>query len=172
MLALQKEFGTKSVPAGAWLMRGLHDGAKVIRNEARRTAPVLKDATETITVTSKSGRQRSYQGTARRRKGALRAGIVEHTSRQEWGTVYVRVRSRGYIFGQNVTRGSRISSSLAGNPNYWWLVEFGTSHAPAQPFMRPAFESKKAEALRVIMGSLKRGLEAIVVKLRQIKVAA
>lgn len=27
------------------------------------------------------------------------------------------------------------------------LIEFGTSNAPAHPFLRPAFESKKAEAV-------------------------
>jgi len=61
---------------------------------------------------------------------------------------------------------------LAGNPNYWWLVEFGTSHAPAQPFMRPAFERKKGEAMRVVTESLRKGLAAIVNKLQSIKRAA
>lgn len=154
MQALQKEFGTASVPAGKWLMRALHDGAKVIRNEARSRAPVLKDMDP------------------RRRVGAIRDGIIEHASREHHNTVYVRVRNRGYIFGENVTRGSRINSSLAGNPNYWWLVEFGASHAPAQPFLRPAFENKKGEALNVIQASLKRGLDVIVAGLQRIKIAA
>jgi len=152
--ALQKEFGSASVPAGKWLMRALHDGARVIRDEARRRAPVLREPDP------------------RRQPGALRDGIIEHASREHHNTVYVRVRTRGYIFGENRTRGSRINSSLAGNPNYWWLVEFGTSHAPAQPFLRPAFESKKAAALNTIHASLKRGLEVMVAGLQRIKIAA
>ncbi len=33
---------------------------------------------------------------------------------------------------------------------YWRFVEFGTSKTPAQPFMRPAYESKKEEAIKVV----------------------
>jgi HK97 gp10 family phage protein len=152
--ALQQEFGSQNVPAGKWMMRALHDGARIIRDEAKRLAPVLKDADP------------------RRTPGAIRDGLVEHASRESFNTVYVRVRTRGYIFGPNVTRGVRNNSALKGNPNYWWLQEFGTSTSPAQPFMRPAFDSKKGEALRVMLQSLRRGLDDIVSKLQRIRVAA
>ena len=153
--ALQREFGSKSVPAGAWVMRALHDGARVIRDEAKRRAPVLRVPDP------------------RRTAGELKNGIVEHASREQWNTVYVRVRTRGYIFGAGLDSSkNKKSSSRAGNPNYWWLVEFGTSKAPAQPFLRPAFESKKGEALNAIRNSLARGLDAIVAKLQQIRIAA
>jgi HK97 gp10 family phage protein len=154
MVALQREIGVANVPATKWIMRGLHDGARVIRDEARRLVPVLREPDP------------------RRTPGAIRDGIVEHTSREEWGTVYVRVRSRGYIFGPNVTRGVRNNSSLKGNPNYWWFVEFGTSKMAAQPFMRPAFEGKKAAALREVLSSLQRGFDAIVAKVQNIRMAA
>lgn len=153
--ALQKEFGTANVPAGKWVMRALHDGARVIRDEAKRLAPVLKTPDK------------------RRHPGELKGNIVEHASREQWNTVYVRVRTRGYIFADGPDNSkNKKSSTRKGNPNYWWLVEFGTSKAPAQPFLRPAFESKKAAALREIQASLKRGLEVIVSQLQRIKVAA
>lgn len=155
MQALQREFGTANVPAGKWLMRGLHDGARVIRDEAQRRAPVLRTPDP------------------RRHPGELRGNIVEHASKDYHNTVYVRVRSRGYIFAPGPdSRRNPKGSQRKGNPNYWWLVEFGTSHAPAQPFLRPAFESKRGEALHVIQKSLARGLEAIVAELQQIRVAA
>lgn len=155
MQALQREFGTANVPAGKWLMKGLHDGARVIRDDARQRAPVLR------------------KPDPRRHPGELRGSIVEHASREHHNTVYVRVRSRGYIFAPGPdTRRNPKSSQRKGNPNYWWLVEFGTSKAPAQPFLRPAFESKKGEALRVIQQSLARGLEVIVAKLQKIRIAA
>lgn len=34
-----------------------------------------------------------------------------------------------------------------GDAFYWRFVEFGTSHAAARPFMRPAFESMKKAAI-------------------------
>lgn len=154
--ALQREFGSKSVPAGAWVMRALHDGARVVRDEAKRRAPVLREPDP------------------RRIAGELRANIVEHASKDYWNTVLVRVRNRGYIFAKDDGTGRKKakSPSLRGNPSYWWLVEFGTSKAPAQPFLRPAFESKKGEALNAIRNSLARGLDAIVAKLQQIRIAA
>jgi len=153
--ALQKEFGSANVPAGKWVMRALHDGARIIRDEAKRLAPVLREPDP------------------RRHPGELRGNIVEHASREQWNTVYVRVRTKGYIFadGPDSSKNKK-SSSRKGNPNYWWLVEFGTSKAPAQPFLRPAFETKKAVAFNEIRKSLARGLDAIVAKLQQIRIAA
>lgn len=162
MRVLQKEIGTKNVPATAWMMRGLHDGARVIRDEAKLRAPILQP---------REGRNPALD--PRRHPGELKGNIVEHASREEWGTVYVRVRTRGYIFagGFDSSRNKK-SSTRKGNPNYWWLVEFGTSQAPAQPFLRPAFEKKKREALQAVYNSLKRGLDVIVANVQRIRIAA
>lgn len=35
---------------------------------------------------------------------------------------------------------------------YGFMVEFGTSRAPAHPFIRPAYEARKDEALRIAKG--------------------
>jgi len=37
---------------------------------------------------------------------------------------------------------------------YWRFVEFGTAKMAARPFMRPAFEAKKGDALEAIKGRL------------------
>ncbi len=37
---------------------------------------------------------------------------------------------------------------------YWYLVEFGTSKMSARPFMRPAFEAKKDDAVAAIAQSI------------------
>lgn len=153
--ALQREFGTASIPAGKWVMRALHDGARVIRDEAKSRAPVLREPDP------------------RRFPGELKGNIIEHASREQWNTVYVRVRNRGYIFAPGSdTRKNAKSSARKGNPNYWWLVEFGTSKMPARPFLRSAFEAKKAAALNAVHASLKKGLDAIVASLQKIRIAA
>lgn len=41
---------------------------------------------------------------------------------------------------------------------YGYLQEFGTAKAPAQSFMRPAFDTKAAPALQVILGRLWRAV--------------
>ena len=130
------------------IYRALHDGARLIVAEAKRRAPLLSDPLE-----------------QRRQRGALRSGIVEHVSREHDFEVNVRVRSRGYIFAPGPdTRRNPKSAQRAGNPNYWWLVEFGTSKMPAQPFLRPAFEAQKSAAANAIRDSLARGVRFVVEK--------
>lgn len=112
-------------------------GARLIQGEAKRLAPVLREPTPL------------------REAGALRSGITLQVSKEEDLTVAVRVRTRGYIFAPGLdSNRNRSGSHRSGNPNYWWLVEFGTSKMAAQPFMRPAFESRKMDAMSAIIKDL------------------
>lgn len=45
------------------------------------------------------------------------------------------------------------------------FIEFGTVKQPAQPFLRPAFDSKQNEALEVIITSLAKKVEKTALKL-------
>lgn len=44
------------------------------------------------------------------------------------------------------------------------LLEYGSSAQPAEPWLRPAFESRKAEAAQVVQVELVKGLDRIVTK--------
>lgn len=138
LLALPPEIDRSKI-----VLRALHDGARVIKPAIVQRAPLLKNADEE----------------PRREAGALRSGITQHTSKDDYNTVLIRVRNRGYIFSAgDDSRRNQKSPRRAGNPNYWWLVEFGTSKAKAQPFLRPGFEEKKREAALAIRLSLLRGV--------------
>ena len=41
---------------------------------------------------------------------------------------------------------------------YMKFKEFGSSHEPARPFLQPAYERNKAEALRIIKEIMRKGL--------------
>ena len=48
-------------------------------------------------------------------------------------------------------KGGKVNKAAAQNPDdpfYWLFLEFGTAKLTKTPFLRPAFESKKFEALR------------------------
>ena len=45
------------------------------------------------------------------------------------------------------------------DPFYWHMHEFGTSKMAARPFIRPAFEETKEEALGAMVERVKKGLE-------------
>ena len=44
---------------------------------------------------------------------------------------------------------------------YWRFQEFGTSKQAAQPFMRPAFDAEKEEAVRIIGEVLENGIQEV-----------
>ncbi len=128
------------------IYRALYDGARVIVPEAKKRAPVLKD----------------QRRAPHRAPGEIRANITYRASKREKFVVNVTVRNRGYIFGAGAdTRRNPTGSQRAGNPNYWWLVHFGTSRQKPDPFLYDAFEAKKFEAARAIQLSLLRGIGAI-----------
>jgi len=135
----------KEIKRGGIIIRALRSAGAIIRDAAKRNAPVLPISEEN----------------ERRQSGAIRANIVSYvtTMYDNMITAIIRVRSRGYIFENEGFR-QRKDASLEGNPNYWWLQEFGTSTHRAQPFMRPAFEANKQAALSAI----KEGLQQEITK--------
>lgn len=42
---------------------------------------------------------------------------------------------------------------------YWRFLEFGTSKLPAKPFLRPAFDTKKTQAVEAIAKKLKERID-------------
>ena len=57
------------------------------------------------------------------------------------------------------SRASGRSRNVDKDSWYWRQQEFGNSKMAAQPFMRPAFESKKEDAVRVIAEKLDEGIQ-------------
>lgn len=47
---------------------------------------------------------------------------------------------------------------------YWWFKEFGTSTVAADPFMRTAFESKKAESEQIVAQEMMSGIYQELIK--------
>lgn len=132
---LKKNLATLSARVGGEITtRALMKGGALFRAEAKRRAPVLAEQTRW------------------RKPGTLKSAIAAYP--MAWNRIKVRVRSRTYIFGPKNAKGH----NWAGNANYWWLVEFGTSKMRPRPFMRPAFESQKYAALQAITDEYRAGV--------------
>lgn len=113
------------------LRRAVSAGAAEIRNEARARAPV------------DTGEMRKDIMVKRERdtKGEMSAKY----------SVFVRSGKKSRLAGKgrNVQKDSY----------YWKFVEFGTSKMPAKPFLRPAYEAKKEEAVKIIGENLDEGIQ-------------
>ena len=68
--------------------------------------------------------------------------------------IYVRKLKEGKI-EEFKTRTGKSGAYNPNDPFYWRFVEFGTSKMPAQPFLQPAFVSKKEQAAREIITTLR-----------------
>lgn len=125
-----------------------------MRDDAKSRAPILSEPDP-----------RRKPGTVRNairiwRKRATRYAV----------TYYVGVRTLGR---KAVTAFKRKTGrSSADNPNdpfYWRFLEFGTSKMSARPFLRPAFESKKQESVRVALETGRNFVRATASKFKRIK---
>jgi HK97 gp10 family phage protein len=105
-------------------------GATIVRTEARNLAPV------------DTGEMRKDIQVKRERSPDNVASY----------SVFVRSGKKSRLAGRarNVDRDSF----------YWKFVEFGTAKMAARPFMRPAFEAKKEEAVDAIGAELDKRIQA------------
>jgi len=125
-------------------------GARVIRDEAKALASKM------------------------RKTGNLEANIVVAKSRKRSGNgrseyaVLVRRKRGKYADTRNNRRKGRVGRTyyIEGDAYYWRFLEFGTRKMAKRPFMRPAFDNKKTEALEVITSTLAKQLQRALAKAR------
>ena len=72
-------------------------------------------------------------------------------------------RKKRYINSAKNRRLNKVGQSYRkdGEAFYWKFLEFGTKTIPAQPFVRPAFDAKKDEAINVIKSSLEKSIRKL-----------
>ena len=132
------------------LNKALISGARLVRDEARRMAPVLKELDP------------------RRRPGTLQRAVHAGAVRPDRyaATVWVRVRPLTRRQIASFRKKSKAAGALNPNdPFYWRFVEFGTSKMAAQPFLRPAFEMKKVPAVNEVVRDARERVQAEIAKL-------
>ena len=114
------------------MRRALRKGANVIRNEARNNAKRIDDPETREQI----WKNIAVAGGGRRREKRvggvmMRVGVRGGAKQRKGGGTY-------HVGGS--------SSNPGGDTWYWRLLEFGTSTARAQPFMRPAIGKAQAAA--------------------------
>lgn len=116
-------------------------GARVIRDEAKARAPVdtglLK---KNIVIKKLRGRNK-----------------LEYM----YGVGYLSKQAQYSNTAANRRKGRVGESYWESGQFYAIFPEFGTSKMPAKPYLRPAFEAKKMEAVRVVEARLKEELDKL-----------
>lgn len=116
------------------LRQGVAAGIKVIRDEAKAKAPVY------------TGPVREGHPPPGTLKRAISAGRSNRDSGpgKEVANVFVRQSKNGSVGQKGVKKYGKFDAYYAK------FVEFGTSKMAARPYLRPAFEAKKQEAVDVL----------------------
>lgn len=112
----------------------LRAGAQVIRKEAQQRVPVLQDEVP------------------HRKRATVKNAIRIRRSRRDKVGLFVGVKPlKGAQIAAFKKGGGGKGSNNPNDPFYWTFLEFGTAKMAARPFLRPAFETKKGEALARIL---------------------
>ena len=130
LAAALREIGPRA--AKNTLRRAVSSGAVLVRNEARARAPVDSGEMKKDIQVKREKDQRD---------GPLSAKY----------SVFVRSGKKSRLSGR--------SRNVQKDSFYWKFVEFGTSKMAAQPFLDPAFQSKKEDAVKAIGESLDEGIQ-------------
>jgi HK97 gp10 family phage protein len=115
------------------MRRALRKGANVIRDAARSNAKRIDDPETREQI----WKNIAVAGGGRRRERAA-------------GGVMMRVGVRG---GARPLKKGTDTGLPGGNTTHWRFVEFGTSEARAQPFMRPAGASAAGAAYQAVVAA-------------------
>lgn len=75
---------------------------------------------------------------------------------------FKRAAYDGQKLGKRQKAGKRVTTLQTAQ-----LLEYGSSHQPAQPFIRPAFLTKAEEAIRLVESETVKGVERAAAKLLQ-----
>lgn len=128
----------------------VYAAAKVVRDEAKHKAPIAAQAL---------GPNQPPPGTLKR--SVIMKQIPELSGRTRQ-TFFVMVR-HGKKYRKQGKKGN-----LSQDAWYWRFVEFGTRKMNARPFLRPALEAKRHEAVHAMKERLALRIEEEAKKLRKI----
>lgn len=148
------------------LRNALASGARLVRDEAKRLAPVLSADNARSAPYRKPGTVRDAI-TVRTSKVARREGNVGVfvNVRPARGAQYRTETLRSRILGVKVKRRTLKADSQRGarsrnDPFYWRFLEFGTKRMAARQFLQPAAE-KLPDALRRVTADVTRWVNKI-----------
>jgi HK97 gp10 family phage protein len=132
----------------------LRKAAQVVRDAARANAsraddPATPESIEKNIVERWNGKVFKSTGDLAFRVGVL-GGARQYANTRE----NVRKRRVGDTYAMAGDK-----TNPGGDTWYWRHLEFGTSHAPAHPFMRPAIQTSIAAAINAFMSEYDSALD-------------
>lgn len=139
------------------LRNALAAGGRIVRDEARRLAPVLQPGGAVRNRTPGLVRNQLSVRTSKRARQAGDVGVFINVRPAQGAKFRTRVtRAVGLKIRQRtLVRASERGANSARDPFYWKFLEFGTKKMRARSFLRPA-AAKLPQALTAFQGAVGR----------------
>lgn len=127
----------------------------------KKLAPFSRNSRAMRRILTRAGRS-GMKSTRDKVKANAKALDDPKDPRKIWKNIYTKINSkhfnsRGYIVAKvgirggakSPPKGTKKDAATSGAPGgdtfYWRFLEFGTAHATAHPFMRPAFKPEQIQ---------------------------
>jgi HK97 gp10 family phage protein len=152
---------------GGPIRRALGKAAKVIEHEAERRVQKVTGRLERNIISMRVRNpkdQESAQGVILKNGGGSSVEMYRVGVRgggRYGAKVRQRERKKVYAMGGSIRQAERAAKASDKDAYYWWFLENGTSKMPAQPYLRPAFDMKKDEALQVFTQELDKDVRRL-----------
>jgi len=155
-------------------LEGVLDTLKSLPPEvvSRRGGPVklaLKKGAQVIRAQALANLRRAIEENGDVSTGLLEKNVVVTRGKEPVGTkgerYLVRVRRKAYDgekLGKRQKAGKRVTTHKTAS-----LLEYGSSHQPATPWLRPAVKQKGQEAINVFTEDLNKRIDATVKRLER-----
>jgi len=137
--------------------KALFQAANVIADEAKRRVPRVTGRLEANIIRMRDRNPRAAEGKPTELYHVGARGGGKYGSKRR-----ARVRRKVISLGGSTRDADRAAKAHDEKDAwYWWFVENGTSKMAARPFLRPAFEAKKDEAVNVFAEVLKDAVDKL-----------
>lgn len=136
--------------SGPSIKTALRAGANVIRDRAKANAIKLDDPSTPENISKNIVTSWGRKETQATGNMTMRVGIMGGAG---------RVRGERLKKGQVAVKGRNANTSNpGGDTRYWRMLEFGTKHMAARPFMRPAMNTSASQAFSTFATALERAI--------------
>lgn len=154
---------------GGPVRRAVARAAVLIRNQARANFDAVTSQPGKTGVNHSTGFTRKHIITKRKfmtRINGERFIVAVRYIKHPSSKVYIASRPKAISSRskKRKPRGMTKAKMLKAN-DVAFMLEYGTSAQPAEPWLRPAYEAKKSEAMQTMQNTLLKDIDAIVRKL-------
>lgn len=148
---------------GGPVRRALAKGARLIRDQARANFLVAVNAPGKTGITNSTGFTEKQIVTKRKQLTQIKGERYIVTVRyvlHPANRVLEKARTHRRKGSKKTTKEQKIRAN-----DIAYIMEYGSANQPATPWLRPAFESRKMEAIMTTEKALVQGIDRIVKKL-------